>query len=247
LCEINLYQPFMINTKRIALLLLVIFSGIITQAQSLADIVTKNVAALGGPDKLKALKSQYAEGTMEMQGMNFPFKRWVLQDKAMRLEFEAMGTTNIQVLTNNGGWVQMPVMGKTTAEDMDSSTIKAMGKQLDLTGDFYHYSEKGNKLELLEPETVDGVKLAKVKVTYTNGNVTTCFVDPATGNVVRMANSLEIQGQHMDLVTNVSNFAKTADGYNYGASISQEPVGVKISITKMENNVPVDEGMFKKP
>lgn len=237
----------MINTKRIALLLLVIFSGIITQAQSLADIVNKNVTALGGTDKLKSLKSQYTEGTMEMQGMNFPFKRWVLQDKAMRLEFEAMGTTNIQVLTSAGGWVQMPVMGKTTPEDMDSSTIKALGKQLDLTGDFYRYNEKGNKLELLEPETVDSVKLAKVKVTYTNGNVTTCFVDPATGNVLRMANSLEIQGQHMDLVTNFSNFAKTADGYNYGASISQEPVGVKISITKMENNVPVDESMFKKP
>lgn len=237
----------MINTKRIALLLLIILSGIITQAQSLADIVNKNVAALGGADKLKVLKSQYAEGTMEMQGMNFPFKRWVLQDKAMRLEFEAMGTTNIQVLTSAGGWIQMPVMGKTTPEDMDSASIRAMGKQLDLTGDFYRYNEKGNKLELLEPETVDGVKLAKVKVTYTNGNATTCFVDPATGNVLRTANSMAIQGQHMELVTNISNFAKTADGYNYGSSISQEPVGVKINITKMENNVPVSENMFRKP
>lgn len=237
----------MMHTKRIALLLLVVFSAIITQAQSLADIVNKNIAALGGADKLKVLKSQYAEGTMEIQGMNFPFKRWVLQDKAMRLEFDAMGTANIQVLTTAGGWVQMPVMGKTTPEDMDSASIRAMRKQLDLTGDFYRYNEKGSKLELLQPEAVDGAKLEKVKITYANGNVATCFVDPATGNVVKMANSLEVQGQHMDMVTNISNFAKTADGYNYGASISQEPVGVKINITKMENNVPVDESMFKKP
>ncbi|WP_436485862.1 LolA family protein [Chitinophaga sp. ARDCPP14] len=237
----------MMNTKRIALLLLVIFSGIITQAQSLEDIVNKNVAALGGADKLKTLKTQYAEGTMEMQGMNFPFKRWVLQDKAMRLEFTAMGTTNIQVLTDAGGWMQMPVMGKTNPEDMDSATIKALGKQLDLTGDFYRYNEKGNKLELLPADTVNGAKLAKVKVTYTNGNATTCFVDPVTGNVLRTSNSLEIQGQQMDLVTDISNFLKTADGYNYGTAISQEPVGIKISITKLENNVPVDESIFKKP
>jgi hypothetical protein len=237
----------MINTKRVSILLLVLFSAIMTQAQSLTDIVNKNVASLGGADKLKDLKTQYAEGTMEVQGMSLPFKKWVVQGKALRMEFTVMGTTNVQVVNGAEAWVQMPVMGKPDPETMDSSTTKLMASQLDLTGDFYRYNEKGNKLELQGLENINGAKLAKVKVISHAGITTYCYVDPATGNVLKTLNKIDIQGQSMDLTTDISNFLKTADGFTYGSVISQDPTGVKITVSKLENNVPVDESIFKKP
>jgi len=237
----------MINAKRISLLLLIIFSGIMTQAQSLTELVNKNVAALGGADKLKDLKTQYAEGTMEVQGMSFPFKKWVVQDKSIRIEFSVQGFNNIQVFSGTEGWVQMPIMGKPGAETMDAATAKVMSSQLDLTGDFYHYNEKGNQLELQGMEMVNGAQLAKVKIVTRAGNTTLCYVDPATGNVLKTLNKVEIEGQTMDLITDISNFLKTADGFTYGSTILQDPMGVKITLAKVENNAPIDESLFKKP
>ena len=135
----------MTRIKSYALLAAFLITGISTYAQTADEIIAKNTAAMGGEAKLKDLKTQYVEGSMEVQGQSVPIKKWVRQNEAMRLEFNVMGSNNIQVVTRSAGWSLMPVMMQTAPQDMDSATLKIMQTQLDLRGELYDYKNKEKK------------------------------------------------------------------------------------------------------
>ncbi|MCW3461950.1 hypothetical protein [Chitinophaga nivalis] len=224
-----------------------LMAGISTYAQSLEEIVDKNIAAMGGANKFKTVQTQYVEGKMEVQGMEVPLKRWVKQDEGMRLEFNVQGTTNIQVVTSTAGWSLMPVMMQTTPQDMDAATFKLMKTQLDLKGDFYDYKARGKQLSLLGKEDVNGAPAYKLKIVSADGTEGLAFVDAANFYLVKAVNKVEIQGQSVELVTLMSDYRKTPEGFAYPAVTEQQPSGVKINIEKVVTNQPVESSLFEKP
>ncbi|GAA0535014.1 LolA-like protein [Chitinophaga japonensis] len=215
-------------------------------AQSVDEIVNKHIAAMGGRDKLKNMETMYTEGIMEMRGMEIPIKLWVVNDKAVRMEFEVMGSNNIQVVTRNGGWMQMPFQSPEPKE-MDSGMVRAMQPRLDLAGELYDYKSRGRTVTLEGKETTAGVEAYKLKVINENGSVTHLFVDANTYYIDKIESRVSAQGQEMDIATMLSDYKKTDNGYVYPALTTQEPIGSKISVTKVEVNKPVDESLFKMP
>lgn len=153
----------MTRTRFYSLLAVFLIAGVSTYAQSVDDIIAKNIEAMGGQSKLQAIKSQYVEGNMEVQGQTVPIKRWVKQDQAMRLEFSVMGTNNVQVVTRTAGWSLMPVMQQTEAQEMDPQMTKLMQSQLDVRGELYDYKSKGKKIELVGKDSVNGSPAYKLK------------------------------------------------------------------------------------
>lgn len=237
----------MTRIKFYTLLTAFLIAGVSTYAQSVDDIVAKNLAAMGGQSKLKDIKSQYMEGNMEVQGQTVPIKRWVKQDEAMRLEFSVMGTTNVQVVTRTAGWSLMPVMQQTEAQEMDPQMTKLMQSQLDVRGELYDYKTKGKKVELLGKDTVNGSPAYKLKITSADGLVGNAFLDTKSYLLVKATNKVTIQGQDMEVVTLLSDYKKTPDGFTYPGSTEQSPGGVKINILKVETNQPVADTLFTKP
>lgn len=216
------------------------------QAQTVDEIVNKHIDAMGGKDKLKNLQSMYTEGIMEVRGMEIPLKLWLVNDKAMRMEFEVMGSNNIQVVTRNGGWLQMPMQGP-EPKVMDSSMVHAMQSRLDLAGELYDYKSKGRTVTLEGKETKDGMETYKLKVTNRDGSVIILYVDASTYYIDQMQTHIKAQGQEMDITTVLSDYKKTDNGFVYPASTSQEPIGTKISVSKVEVNKPVDDTIFAMP
>jgi hypothetical protein len=231
----------------LALSLALVAVTITTKAQTIDEVVSKHIEAMGGPEKMKALKSLTTEGTMQVQGMEFPFKTWSVHNTAMRVDFEAMGTTNTQVVSSNGGWMFMPVQQQQAPVDSDPETVKEGISELDLTGDLYDYKAKGNTLELIGKETQDGQEFYKIKLTRKNGTVSNILLDAKTYLVSKKITSKTIQGQEMELTEVLSNYKKTADGYTYAATIEQQPMGVKMNFGKYEYNAAVDSKLFDKP
>ncbi|NIG51994.1 hypothetical protein [Chitinophaga sp. Cy-1792] len=218
--------------------------------QTLTDILNKHYAALGGIAKISSVKTQYMEGTTSADGKNIDYKRWGLNDKAMRLQFEVMGTTNVQVVTDKSGWVLMPVMMQTSPQDMDAATLNAMKPMLDLTGsELYNYTAKGKTLSLIGKDTVNAKPAYKIKVVTKEGNVGYVFLDAESYYIVRAENTLKLGGQEQKMVSDFSDFRKTPDGYVYPAKSTQGAQGGMITMTidKMEINKPIDESMFAKP
>lgn len=233
--------------RTLALLLIATLAVCSVQAQSVDEIVNKHIAAMGGRDKLKEMKTSYTEGIMEMQGMEVPLKLWVVNDKAVRMELEVMGNTNIQVATRTGGWMQMPIMGMTEPKPMDSGMVKVMQPRLDMAGELFDYKAKGKKVTLEGKETTNGVEAYKLKVTHPDGTEVNLFIDAATYYLDKMQGHVKTNGHEADFVVSFADYKKTSNGYSYPASVVQEPGGTKISFTKMEVNSPLDDSLFQMP
>lgn len=233
--------------RMLALSMLLVGAAVSTQAQTLDEVVSKHITAMGGEAKLNALNTQIAEGSMSLQGMNFPLKVINVNKKAMRIEFEAMGTNNIQVITDKGGWMFLPVQQQTAAVDSDPADLADSQRDLDLTGELVDYKGKGHTAELIGKETIDGQELFKIKLTRKDASVSNYFVDATTWYVTKRTTVKSIQGQEIEIVENYSDFKKSDNGYVYAAAQEQLPMGMKINYTKVQVNPAVDEKVFEKP
>lgn len=237
----------MTGTRFYTLLTAFLIAGYCTSAQSADELVAKNIVAMGGEEKLKGIKSQYVEGTMEVQGQTIAIKRWVKQDEAMRLEFMVNGTSNVQVVTRTAGWSLMPAMQQTTPQDMNPEVLKLMKNQLDVRGELYDYKGKGKKIDLVGKDTVNGSPAYKLKITAADGTSGIAYLDAKSYLLVKATNHMSVQGQDMELVTLLSDYKKTPEGIAYPGVTEQDPGGAKINILKIETNQPVADSLFTKP
>ncbi|UYQ92273.1 hypothetical protein MKQ68_19490 [Chitinophaga horti] len=235
--------------KMLALSLVTLTTVIGAKAQTADEVIAKNLQAMGGVEKLKALNSVYFEGNMEVPGAELPLKLRQINNKAMRIDFEFNGTENIQVVTADGGWMLLPVQNMTSPMDMPADQHKIAKRGLSLGGELLDYKEKNKKVELLGKETTNGQEAFKLKVTDADGTVTTFFIDASTYYVVRSETNISAGGQSITLKVTSSDYRKTPEGYVFPYVTTQESVGpaVNFNISKVEINKPIDEAIFKKP
>src|SRR5688572_10741444 len=94
-----------ITLSAVSLLLLV--SGLF--AQSADEVINKYIAATGGAEKLKAVKSLYMEGVAVMQnGQEVTSKIYKVQDQLYRRDVDfGMGKMTMLV-TDKEGWMATP-------------------------------------------------------------------------------------------------------------------------------------------
>ncbi|MBD2699808.1 outer membrane lipoprotein-sorting protein [Spirosoma sp. BT702] len=233
------------TNKFLAATLAVCFS-VGAYAQTVDEIVDKHVAALGGKDKLSGVKSVYTERSLSVQGMDIPTKSTVVVGKAMRTESSVMGNSMVQVVDGSTGWMIRPAMmgGSGDPEEMPADQVKQQMGQLDPFGPLVNYQEKGNKIELVGKEKVDGKDAYHLKVTTKEGQTVEEFVDADTYLISKI--KMAMNGQTGEI--SLSNY-KEKDGIKFPNTMEMNsPQGALTFTTeKITINGPVDEAIFKKP
>ncbi|WP_343700995.1 hypothetical protein [Chitinophaga sp.] len=233
--------------RALTLSLLLAGGAVSAQAQTADEVVNKHVEALGGADKVKSLQSQIMEGTMSIQGMEIPLKVSTKQKKGVRVEFEIMGTKNITVMTPTSGWMFMPIQQQTAPVDADAAAVKEGAIDLDLTGELFDYKNKGFKVEMNGKETLNGEELYKLKLTRADGSSSDYYLDAATYYITKRITKKDVQGQQVEVVEQFTNYKKTPEGFVYAESVEQQPMGMKMSFSKVQSNPVVDDKIFEKP
>ncbi len=153
----------------VALLFCTIISLVVTveaEAQSAAEIVTHIVEALGGRDKLQSINSLYQEGVAVLDnGTQVNTRTWRVYDRLYRQEID-YGVGKITVIvTPRQGWISSPRTGglfKALPEDQ----LRALQTEIDPAGVFIDYNQKGNKIERVGTDTLDGRPCYKLKVCF---------------------------------------------------------------------------------
>lgn len=232
--------------KLFSLLAIAAFSFGAVQAQTVDEIVTKHVEALGGAEKLKAVTSVVAERSLAVQGMEIPSKSIIVVGKALRSESSVMGNSMVQVVSGDKGWKIMPAMmgGSGEPEDMSAEEIKPLLGQLDPFGTLYEYQTKGNKVELVGKEKVDKKEMFHLKVTTKEGIVSEQYLDASTYLLYKVTSN--VAGQQGEII--FSNY-EVIDGVKFANTMDiTSPMGAFTMITnKTVLNGPVDEKVFAKP
>jgi hypothetical protein len=214
------------------------------QAQTLDEIIDKNIAAMGGKEKLLALNSVSMEGTLSFNGQNIPVKIIQLNNKGQKITLSINGMVNYTIQTKDSGWNYFPIQGQTKPEVMSSAVIKEMSDGLDIQGSFINYEEKGHTVELIGKDNVDGAECFKIRMVTKSGLEETLFIDPLNYYVIKSVEKTKASGQEQEQTQTFRNFKKMDSGYVFPLSLTGFSPG-ELEITKIEVNIPIDESIFR--
>ena len=228
------------------LALFVACTGLVAaHAQTVDEIINKNIEAMGGKSNIDKIKSVYYENSMEAMGNSGPSTLTILNGKGYRLEFEINGQKMVQVYTaDKGGWAINPFGGGTDPQPMPEDQYKGGKDQIDIGGPLYNYAAKGNKVELLGKED----SAYKIKETNKDNVVTTYYIDPTTYYIKKAVQTGSMMGQDVEITRTPSNYKKTDFGvvipYTIDISFGGQ-FSLTTTVKKVEFNKDVDPKIFE--
>ena len=220
-------------------------------AQTADAVIAKNQEAQGGLAKLKAVQSVRMTGKMTIgPGMDAPIVLEMTRPKQMRIDIAVQGMTISQAYDGTTGWMINPMSGRTEPEALPSEMLKLVDEQADMDGPLMDYKAKGNTVELLGTEKAEGADCYKLKITLKNGDVRTLYIDKDSYLLVKQESKTMMRGSEQLGDTIVGDY-KEVSGLIMAHSIDTgqagQPVRQKMTIDKIEVNVPIDDARFKMP
>jgi len=223
----------------------------VVQAQTVDELLAKHYAAQGGLDKLKAINTTRVTGTLGVgPGMEAPFTMERKRPGKSRMEFSLQGMTGIRAFDGAKTWSVMPFMGKKDPEVGSDEENKNAQDDADFDGTLVDWKAKGHTVELVGKESVEGADAYKLKVTKKNGKIEYHYLDAETYLLVKTEGKANVRGTEMDVETTFSDY-KDVDGMMQPFSVEQGAKGMpqkqKMTFTKIEMNVPMDDSRFAFP
>jgi photosystem II stability/assembly factor-like uncharacterized protein len=232
----------------IGILLLVAVNGF---AQTADEVIAKYIKTVGGMDRITAVTSLKRTGKFTGGG---GFEAGVLEMNArpnhVRQEFAIQGMTAVNAYDGKNGWKIDPFEGKKDAESLSEEELKSIIEDSDLDGPLVNYAQKGNKVELMGTETVEGSEAYKIKVTTPAGDVRNFFIDTSTNVPIKVETRRMVRGAEREYETILGDY-KDVNGWYLPFSIENgvkgNPNRQKVTYSKIEANVPMADGIFVRP
>lgn len=224
-------------------------------AQTADEVVAKHLEAMGGTDKLKALKSISMEAkiqTAQAPGMEVIMKMSAVNGKGFRQDITVMGMAIEAGYDGTMAWQNSPTMmgGSGNPEPLPAEQLERVKDQADLSGNLMDYKSKGHSIELLGKEDLEGTEVYKLKLNKKSGDVEYNYIDAATYLVIKSESIIKMQGQEAKSSQMMSNY-KAVDGLMFPFTIEQDnPMmggNSSVTFTSIVVNAPVDENKFKMP
>ncbi len=211
-------------------------------AQTVDEIIAKHLQAMGGKDKLTSIQSVVMQGVVNAQGMEIPVKTTILHKKGMRIDFSMMGMDAWTIMRPDSGWSFMPFGGQTKPEPIPVDMLEQSAEQWDLSGQLCDYSNKGNQLDYLGMDDVDGTECHKLKCTSAKGKVTYYLIDPSSFYLVKTVSKINAGGKEMDAESKFSNYKEVGGGYVFPHTIESQ--NGPIEMTKISVNDAIDASIL---
>ncbi len=216
----------------------------VVKAQTADEIIAKHIEAIGGVERLLALKTSVSEASLDVNGMAIAVKMTQVHNVGHRIDINAMGLENFIIQTPTEGWTFMPIQGQASPEPTAPEVVKETADLLDIQGPLLNYKEKGHQVEFLGKEDFEGVDCFKLKLIAKGGAQITFFIDPSTYYIIKSISKTKASGKEVEATQTFSNYVKLPSGYVFPYAMTGVGPG-ELKISKIELNVPVDEKIFK--
>jgi len=239
--------------KRIKILSAILFTAVLAAnaySQTVDEVIDNHVKALGGMDKLNAIKTAKMTGTFSGGGIDIPVTIYIKRPDEARMEMSFQGQSMIRATDGKEGWSISPFNGKKTAEKMPAEELKEMKQQAEIEGQLVNYKDKGSKAELMGKDDMEGSEVYKIKLTDKDGDVTYYYLDSQSYLILKDAAKRKIKEKEINTETYYGNY-KATDGVMFPMAIEFKQPGSsdsqKAVIDKIEINPTVDDSIFKMP
>lgn len=215
------------------------------------EVIARSIEAHGGLAKMKAINSMRMTGRMTVgPGMEAPIVLESKRPNQSRMDITFQGMTASQVYDNGTGWQIMPFQGKTDPEPLSGDDLKDAEENADIDGPFVDYKAKGHQVEMAGKENVEGADCFKLKLTKKNGDVRYYFIDAESYLPIKFSGKRMVRGTEVETEASLGDYKEVAGVWmphvmEVGAKDS--PVKQKLTVVKVEVNVPLDAERFKMP
>jgi len=222
------------------------------QAMSADELVAKNVAARGGMEGIGAIKSLRLQGKMHIAGfgVDIDASQSYKRPGAYRFEGTLQGMTMVQSYDGKEAWRIFPFQGRKDPERTSADDAKELAEQADFEGAWVNAAAKGNKLEYVGSEDVDGTEAHKLTVKLANGDVQYVWFDPDAFLVIRTLKQRTVRGVERREESDYSDYEKV-NGTYVAFATSSGGVGdtqkSTFTVEKAEANVALEDSWFAFP
>jgi hypothetical protein len=235
----------------VIVLLAVFCFSLLASSQTAEELVHKNIEAKGGMDKIKAIKTWRMTGKLIGGGITATTGQESMRPNLVRETFSLQGMTAVQAYDGSTGWQVQPFGGRKDPELMGEDDMRDILIDSDFDGPLVDYMAKGNAVEYLGHDVVDGDDALRLKVTLKNGDIIYYYLDPDTYLEIRKETQEFIRGSVRENAFNLGSY-KPIDGVMYAFSIASGPKNdptswQTVTVDKIEVNMALDSSDFAVP
>jgi hypothetical protein len=220
-------------------------------AQTADDIINNYIKTIGGKEKIAAAKSLRRVGKFTGGG---GFEAKVVQENRrpnfVREEFSLQGMTGVNAWDGKTGWKIEPWNGKKDPEALGEDEQKSIIEDSDFDGPLVDYAAKGNKVEYLGMEPVEGTDAHKLKVTLANGETRIYFMDTDYFVPIKIEGKRIVRGTEREFEQSLGDYKEVNGVYlpfYYESGAKGSPFKQKITYSTIEANVPLSDERFAMP
>ena len=236
-------RPFSIA----AYLMVALALPVVGTAQTVDEIVAKNLKAKGGVEKWKSISSVKMTGTFSTQGMEGPMSLFAKRPNLSRQEITMNGRKLVQAFDGTTPWMILPDSGM--PQKMPEGQGESVRNNADFDGPLMDYQAKGHTIELIGKEKVGGTEVYHLKLTKKGGSVEHYYLDTESGIEVKRTVDVDSGGMKQTVETELSNF-KQVDGIMIPHLMKQSVNGTpmaQMTVDKIEFNAPIEDSLFRMP
>jgi hypothetical protein len=218
-------------------------------AQTADEIIANYVKTIGGMERLEAIHTLKKSGKYTSgSGLEAKVVEESKRPDLIRQEFILQGMTGITAYDGKTGWKIEPWQGKKDVEPLGEEEMKQILEDADFDGPLVRWKEKGNKVEFVGMEPVEGTDAYKLKVTLKAGDVQYFFMDTDHFVPIKVEKTRMVRGAPRESETTIGDY-KEVSGVYFPHSFESGPKGsasrAKVVYEHMEANVPLDDSLFR--
>jgi hypothetical protein len=214
------------------------------------QIVQKHVEAIGGAARLNAIQTLVVTGKASILGQTeAQLSIRVKRPNLMRLEITFQGRKIVQAFDGAAAWTSNPMIGAEPQQSSEADSRAAQESSDFIGGTLVDYKSKGNTVELVDKEDLDGTPVYKLKITKKSGSIEYDYLDAKTFLPVKTEGRRTQLGQEILNESKIANY-RPVEGVLLPFSLTQLVNGrlaMEISVEKMDANMPLDAAIFKMP
>jgi hypothetical protein len=153
-------------------------------ALTLQDVIARNTQARGGADALDKMKAIAVDVEIDEDGQKLNGRYVATTAGLVRIDIYADGKlVHGEGIDREGVWI-MGKNGPQPSVATGATNALLHGAENHLVG-WHRFAERGHKMALMPPETIDGVTYQVVEIRYSTGHTSYLYVDPVSWLAVK--------------------------------------------------------------
>lgn len=239
------------QTRDLLLSVCLMAGAALGHAQTVDELIAKNIAARGGAAKLHSIQTLTITGTFSLgPEVTSPITVKAKRPNQIREDFNFDGKPAARAFDGKAGWQDMP-NGK-GVEDLAAGALDNIREEAEnaIEGPLLDYAAKGNKAEFLGKDTAGGRPCFKLKTTLKSGTTIVHYLDVETYLEVHEEIERDVNGERVVIVEDISDY-REEDGlkvaHSFVSGTKEDPTRSRLTLEKFVFDAPIDASVFAKP